>query len=518
MKPVIPKDCHPLIITILRVAIGWHFLFEGISKIIQGNWTSSAFLLNTTGFFSGFYHLIASSPALLMVTDMLNIYGLLIIGTALFIGIFSRYASLAGALLLTMYYFAYPPFGNPMMNASDGHLFMVDKLFIEAAALLFLFFYREQGYSIDTLIEIYRSKKKSPVTSTEGTTSRREALKNLATLPVLGAMGWGAVSNFNTYGADVMSGATIQVKQASLNELKGELPKGKIGKHEISRIIAGGNLIGGWAHSRDLIYVSSLFKAYNTEKKVYETLILAEQAGINTVNIGFPSNPLIAKYKKMTGSKIKVITQVGPNLDNNALSKIGPHTDKKLYFEFIDQAIDFGVDIIQVQGNWCDWLVRDNKIEVIDEMIAYIRKQGYTAGLAAHSVESLIACADQGIIPDYYMKTMHHDQYWSAHPREFRFPFEVDGKEYLDHNRFHNNMFCLFPERTVEFVRKATVPVMGFKVLAAGAIEPQDGFKWAFDNGADFICVGMFDFQIVNNVNIAMDCLKTTNRSRKWYG
>ena len=518
MKPVIPKICHPLIITILRVAIGWHFLFEGISKIIQGNWTSSAFLLNTTGFFSGFYHLIASSPALLMVTDMLNMYGLLIIGTALFIGIFSRYASLAGALLLTMYYFAYPPFGNPMMNASDGHLFMVDKLFIEAAALLFLFFYREQGYSIDTLIEIYRSKKKSPVTSTEGTTSRREALKNLATLPVLGAMGWGAVSNFNTYGADVMSGATIQVKQASLNELKGELPKGKIGKHEISRIIAGGNLIGGWAHSRDLIYVSSLFKAYNTEKKVYETLMLAEQAGINTVNIGFPSNPLIAKYKKMTGSKIKVITQVGPNLDNNALSKIGPHTDKKLYFEFIDQAIDFGVDIIQVQGNWCDWLVRDNKIEVIDEMIAYIRKQGYTAGLAAHSVESLIACADQGIIPDYYMKTMHHDQYWSAHPREFRFPFEVDGKEYLDHNRFHNNMFCLFPERTVEFVSKATVPVMGFKVLAAGAIEPQDGFKWAFDNGADFICVGMFDFQIVNNVNIAMDCLKTTNRSRKWYG
>src|SRR5664280_2364284 len=151
-------------------------------------------------------------------------------------------------------------------------------------------------------------------------------------------------------------------------------------------------------------------------------------------------------------------------------------------------------------------------------MIEYIRKQGYTAGLAAHSVESLIACADQGIIPDYYMKTMHHDQYWSAHPREFRFPFEVDGKEYLDHNRFHNNMFCLFPERTVEFVSKATVPVMGFKVLAAGAIEPQDGFKWAYENGADFICVGMFDFQVVNNVNIAIDSLKAAKRTRPWYG
>jgi len=518
MKTNNQKFNNRLFITILRVAIGWHFLYEGLSKILQGNWTASGFLLNTSGFFSGFYHVLASSPAILKLTDVLNIYGLFFIGLALFIGLFSRFASMAGALLLTLYYFAYPPFGNPLMSASDGHLFIVDKLFIEAAALIFLAFYKEKGYSIDTLLEIFRNRKKSPVIEPEASSSRREVLKNLATLPVLGAMGFGAISNFKTFGVDVMSGATIQVKQTALNELKGELPKGKIGKHEISRLIAGGNLIGGWAHSRDLIYVSTLFKAYNTEQKVYETLMLAEQAGINTINIGFPSNPLLAKYKKITSSKIKVISQVAPNLNNQKLAEVGPNTNKKLYFENIDKAIDFGVDIIQIQGNWCDWLVRDNRIEVIHEMMEHIRQQGYTAGLAAHSIESLIACADQGIIPDYYMKTMHHDQYWSAHPRENRFPFEVDGKEYLDHNRFHNNMFCLFPERAVEFVSKATVPVMGFKVLAAGAIEPQDGFKWAYENGADFICVGMFDFQVVSNVNIAIDCLKTTKRTRPWYG
>jgi uncharacterized membrane protein YphA (DoxX/SURF4 family) len=518
MKTNNQKNYNRIIITIIRVAIGWHFLYEGASKILQGNWTASSFLLNTSGLFSGFYHWIAGSQAILRTTDLLNMYGLLFIGLALFIGLFSRYASLCGALLLSLYYFAYPPYGNPMLNAAEGHLYIVDKLFIETAVLLFLFIYPEKGYSMDSFIQWYRSQKKNPVPESESSSSRREALKNLATLPVLGAMGWGAMSNFKTYGVDVMSGATIQVKRLALNELKGELPKGKIGKHEISRLIAGGNLIGGWAHSRDLIYVSTLFKAYNTEQKVYETLMLAEQAGINTINIGFPSNPLLAKYKKMTGSKIKVISQVHPNLDNTKLSQIGPNTNKKLYFENIDKAIDLGVDIIQVQGNWCDWLVRDNKLEVIHEMLEHIRQQGYTAGLGAHSVESLIACADQGIIPDYYMKTMHHDQYWSAHPRENRFPFEVDGKEYLDHNRFHNNMFCLFPERTIDFVSKAKVPIMGFKVLAAGAIEPQDGFKWAFENGADFICVGMFDFQVVSNVNTAIDCLKTTTRSREWYG
>jgi hypothetical protein len=71
----------------------------------------------------------------------------------------------------------------------------------------------------------------------------------------------------------------------------------------------------------------------------------------------------------------------------------------------------------------------------------------------------------------------------------------------------------------VEFVERAKVPVMGFKVLAAGAIKPEDGFNWAFQNGADFICVGMFDFQIVNDVNITIDVLnKMQGRKREWYG
>lgn len=497
-------------ITLFRIAIGWHFLYEGLSKLWAGNWSAAGFLAKATGPFAGFYHWIAASEGLMKVVDPLNIAGLILIGLGLFLGLAIGISSLSGILLLMLYYFAYPPFGGNIFGGVEGNLFIVNKNLIEAFALLVIFLLKDKGFGLYALpwFRLKKNNNLSKVESeTETTNSRRDALKNLATIPALGIIGWGAFRDSQQFGVDTLSGATIKVGEVDIRDLKGTLPKGKIGNHEISRLILGGNLIGGWSHSRDLIYVSSLFRAYNTERKIFETLILAEKTGINTINIGFATNETLVKYKKMTGSKITVISQVHPDMGKGDL------------FVNINKAVDMGVDIVQVQGNWCDWLTRDNKLDVIGKMIDKIRNHGVTAGLGAHTVDSLIACEAQGIIPDYYMQTFHHDNYWSAHPRENRVPFEVDGKKYLDHNRFHDNCFCLFPDKTVEFVNRTKVPVMGFKVLAAGAIKPEDGFNWAFKNGADFICVGMFDFQIVNDVNITIDVLnKLQGRTREWYG
>ena len=333
------------------------------------------------------------------VIDPLNMAGLVLIGLGLFLGLFINISSVSGVLLLMLYYFAYPPFGGDIFGSAEGNLFIVNKNLIEALALLVIVLLKEKGYGIYALPFFKKNAKSEEITTEEKPleegSSRREALKNLATIPALGIMGWGAFREASQFGVDTLSGATIQVGGADIKELKGVLPKGKLGEHEISRLIMGGNLIGGWAHSRDLMYVPSLFRAYNTEKKIFETLMLGEKAGINTINIGFPTMDTINKYRKMTGSKLKVIVQVAPDDKLNDI------------FVNINKAVDAGMDIIQVQGNWCDWLVRDKKYDVIDKMLEKIRSHKITAGLGAHTIDSFIETEAQGIIPDYYMKTMH---------------------------------------------------------------------------------------------------------------
>ncbi len=501
------------ILVVLRILIGWHFLYEGLSKILMPNWTSAAYLQNSRWLFSDFFHWIAANSTALFVVDWLNMVGLTLVGLGLIFGLLSRTACLSGILLLALYYIANPPFivtgiGMPV----EGHYLFVDKNLIEMCALVLIFVFPTGSYlGLDHVLKLLKKIPKSVIPKAEKQGEnlpetgivRRELIKSMAAVPVLGALLYGASQKYNWEKINAITGATIKVSDTKLKDLKGILPVGEIAGKKISRMFLGGNLIGGWSHSRDLYYVSSLFKAYNTDKKIFETLQLAEKAGINTMNITGIQYPIINKYKRIFNSSIQTICQVHPTADD--------------IYSKVDEAIDAGVDIIQIQGNCCDWRVKEGRIDVLAECIDYARKQGYPAGLGAHSVQALIACTEYGIKPDFFMKTLHHDHYWSAHPRANRIPFSVDGEKSPDHNQFHDNMFCLFPEQTVDFINKQDVPVIAFKVLAGGAIMPQDGFKFAFENGADFICVGMFDFQIVDDVNIALDVLgNLKNRTRQW--
>jgi len=123
----------------LRFLIGWHFLYEGLHKLIHPEWSALGFLANSQWIFSGVAEWIISNPGLLNMVDALNTWGLIAIGLGLILGLFTRVASIAGAILLLMYYLFNPPFiGMEMTGPMEGNYLIVNKILIEAVTLLYI--------------------------------------------------------------------------------------------------------------------------------------------------------------------------------------------------------------------------------------------------------------------------------------------------------------------------------------------------------------------------------------------
>ena len=290
---------------------------------------------------------------------------------------------------------------------------------------------------------------------------------------------------------------TEQKTQSQQNSSIKDMPMGKIGKLKISRLVCGGNLISGFAHSRDLIYVSSLLKNYFTDEKVMETFQICEENGINTAILRLDDQciRILKKYWKERGGKLQWIAQVKPK-ENDLTTET-------------QRAVDNGALGVYIQGGVADDFAKEGHVDLLAHALEFIKANEVIAGLGAHSLETLKECKKVGMEPDFYMKTLHKGNYWSANPDGAKTPFDLPP---------HDNMWSLNPEKTIEFMKQEEKPWIAFKVLAAGAIYPQEGFKYAFENGADFICVGMFDFQVAKDAVTAKDILKNLKRERPWRG
>lgn len=274
------------------------------------------------------------------------------------------------------------------------------------------------------------------------------------------------------------------------NRIKTSFPSGKIGDLEISRVICGGNLISGFAHSRDLMYVSELLQHYFTDEKVFETLALSEENGINTAILRLDENTLrlIDTYWNERGGKIQWIAQC-----------VTPTQDWK---SGVQPAIDNGACAVYIHGGVGDGLVEQNRLDIVQAVVEYVHQNGLPAGIAGHILDVPKAVEAAGIEVDFYMKTLNAKNYWSAGPTPR-----------------NDSVWAETPEETIDFMQNVEKPWIAYKVLGAGAIPPQDGFRYAFEHGADFLCVGMFDFQVVEDVDIARAILsQNLTRNRPWRG
>ena len=273
------------------------------------------------------------------------------------------------------------------------------------------------------------------------------------------------------------------------------MPLGRIKNLKISRLVSGGNLISGWAHSRDLIYVHSLMDHYNTPEKVIETLTALEENGVNTI-IADPREKPMNIFKKYwnQGGKIQWIAEGHPTPEDIKTN--------------VKASVDWGASAVYLQGVIGDLWLKDGHVERLGECIQYIKSLGVPGGLGAHLLDVLINAEALGFEADFYVKTLHHTDYWSTR-RPGQGPDVVSNKA--------DNFWEPTPEKTIEFMKTVKKPWIAFKTLAAGAIHPTSGFPYAFQGGADFICVGMFDFQVREDAIIAKKTLgELKNRERPW--
>ena len=429
------------------------------------------------------------------------------------LGCLTRWSAVLGSVLLALYFIAHPPLFGPQVGVAEGNYLIVNKTLVELLALAVVAVLPAGRFGLDGLFAAWWRVRRQPATAVPSDAApaaplslaplppaplaRRQILASLVGLPVVGAFvlavlkkrGYASQEENQLAGrADGWSGATMRPFEVkTLADLKGQVPAAKIGDVELSRVLLGGNLMNGFAHARDLIYVSSLIRAYHHPEKVFQTLRLAEDCGINTIITNPILAPMIEEYRRRGIGKIQFISQCkGKN--------------EKELLDWVKFSVNHGACAAYVQGQAADSYVRNGQFDWIAKALDLIRDNGLPAGIGGHYIQTIMGSVEQGLQPDFWMKTLHHHGYWSA---------RTDDQ--------HDNIWCEDPQKTIEFMRELPQPWIAFKVLAAGSIKPREGFQYAFQNGADFICVGMYDFQVVDDANIALSVLSgKLDRQRPW--
>lgn len=127
-------------LVVLRIFVGWHFLYEGMIKVLNPNWTAMTYLIDSKGMFSKMFVNMAGNAGVMNFVDFLNEWALVFIGLGLLLGCFTRLSSIGGMLLLLLYTMSHPALiGVEYKMPFEGSYFLIDKNLIELAALGVLF-------------------------------------------------------------------------------------------------------------------------------------------------------------------------------------------------------------------------------------------------------------------------------------------------------------------------------------------------------------------------------------------
>ncbi len=141
-------------ITLLRVIVGWHFLYEGVAKLTSSSWSAAGYLRQSRGPFAALFKWLAGQPNLLDKADLITMWGLTFVGIFLILGLLTRLSSLAGIGYIVLFYLCNPPFvGYFYSIPTEGSYLIVNKNLVELSALIVIFVTRSGRFAgLDRII------------------------------------------------------------------------------------------------------------------------------------------------------------------------------------------------------------------------------------------------------------------------------------------------------------------------------------------------------------------------------
>jgi len=151
MDHLTPSGTQQTALVLLRTLIGWHFLYEGLVKLVWPAWTragvplgrfsSAGYLRSSTGPFADAFRAFADASWLPLL-DLLMAWGLLLIGLGLMLGLFTQLACAGALALLALFYLSWLPTRGVYEPGTEGNYLLVNKNLVEAAAVFVVLVFR----------------------------------------------------------------------------------------------------------------------------------------------------------------------------------------------------------------------------------------------------------------------------------------------------------------------------------------------------------------------------------------
>lgn len=433
-----------IVVHVLRFVVGWHFLYEGVWKLMQkGGWSCLSYLDNAQGPLAGLFKWMASQGWIVSVGDWAVMLGLTLIGLSLITGVLARVASFFGILLMLMFYSAQPPepFATAMSGA-DGRFFLLERNMIEIAALGAVIF-----------IPAWRGWK--------------SFVPGVLVLAIFGGCFWNQYKAGGFAKSEAITSATVKVHEfTALAALKAKLEdRVRIGNSEISRLALGGDLFAGHAHGRDLIWPDEFMRRYNQGGTLERTIRFAVSCGIDAI---FAEPQFMATV-------ITAASEVGGKM--NYFVNCGSAADAKA-------AQEGGAVGVYLRPEMTDKLVRAGDKAGLAALFAALKASKMPVGIGAEDVASVKACVANGLVPDFWVLAFHSLDYPAATLKE--------GP---------NIRWCDDPAATAAYMKTRAEPWVSIRGLAGGAIKPKDAYVFARTNGVSAVAIDLLDFRIVDTVN-----------------